>query len=224
MSVHVPPPHIRYLGPSTTDAASKKTTKSKSAPKAPKSKTTSSHPPYAVMIKKAIKTHGNAKGTSRAAILSYLLKNYTIGPNGTQINAKLRQALNRGITNGTLKQLKGNGANGSFGVVESKDAKPKTVKKSSKSKLPAKKTAAADKTKKSDEAQEDNRRRFTKSRCQTKNSNKAEGQEPEETENLNKIRSKEDDQQEESIAKEDENNQESAIKIRLIRFLLFFPL
>ncbi|KAI6194445.1 Linker histone H1 and H5 family protein [Aphelenchoides besseyi] len=148
MSVHVPPPHIRYLGPSTTDAASKKTTKSKSAPKAPKSKTTSSHPPYAVMIKKAIKTHGNAKGTSRAAILSYLLKNYTIGPNGTQINAKLRQALNRGITNGTLKQLKGNGANGSFGVVESKDAKPKTVKKSSKSKLPAKKTAAADKTKK----------------------------------------------------------------------------
>ncbi|KAI6228202.1 H15 domain-containing protein [Aphelenchoides besseyi] len=135
-------------GVPATGGASKKAAKSKSASKTSKSKTASSHPPYAVMIKKAIKTHANTKGTSRAAILSYLLKNYTIGTNGTQVNSKLRQALKRGITNGTLKQLKGTGANGSFGVVESKDAKPKTVKKSTKSKSPAKKTVAADKTKK----------------------------------------------------------------------------
>lgn len=44
-----------------------------------KSKATSSHPAYGDMIRKAITTLNDKKGSSKAAILKYLMSNYKLG-------------------------------------------------------------------------------------------------------------------------------------------------
>lgn len=56
----------------------KKASKSKDAQK--------SHPAYADMIKKAITELKEKKGSSRAAILKYILRHYNLGENGYQVS------------------------------------------------------------------------------------------------------------------------------------------
>lgn len=103
----------------------KKTTK---APKA-KSSHVSSHPKYSEMIKTALKALNERSGSSRAAILKFVLANYSLDP--AQANQHLKLALKNGVKSKLLKQTKGNGASGSFKLAaktESTATKKKTSK------------------------------------------------------------------------------------------------
>ena len=104
--------------------------------KTPKKKTTASkpkklasHPPYLEMIQKAIAALKERGGSSRQALLKYIMANYKVGENSTAVNARVKTALKNGVKNGALKQSKGTGAAGSFRLGEVKKAdKPKKVK------------------------------------------------------------------------------------------------
>uniref|UniRef100_A0A915BWK0 H15 domain-containing protein n=3 Tax=Parascaris univalens TaxID=6257 RepID=A0A915BWK0_PARUN len=110
------PVHTPKKGP-------KKASKSKSA------KIVASHPTYSVMIKAALVALKDHKGSSRAAILKYILQHYKVGDNINKVNAHLRQALKKGASSGFLKQVKGVGASGSFRLGEKKAEVHKKVKK-----------------------------------------------------------------------------------------------
>jgi len=87
-------------------------------------------------------------GSSRQAILKYIMKHYNIGNDERLINARLKIALRAGVKKGLLKQAKGTGASGSFRVGDKKETavkKPK-AKKVKKAKKP--KAAGAKKAKK----------------------------------------------------------------------------
>ncbi|EFO21535.1 linker histone H1 and H5 family protein [Loa loa] len=88
-----------------------------------------SHPPYGNMIKAALLATQDKKGSSRAAILKYIMQNFAVGENPTMVNAHLRMGLKRGVASGVLKQMKGTGASGSFRLVDAKSEPPKKVKK-----------------------------------------------------------------------------------------------
>ncbi|CAG9531352.1 unnamed protein product [Cercopithifilaria johnstoni] len=88
------------------------------------------HPPYGNMIKEALLATQDKKGSSRAAILKYIMQNFAVGENPTIVNAHLRMGLKRGVASGALKQMKGTGASGSFRLVDAKSEQPKKVKKS----------------------------------------------------------------------------------------------
>ena len=156
-------------------------TPKKAAPAKPKAKKVAApaiHPKYPEMIAAAIGSLKERGGSSRQAILKYILKQYNFGKNERVVNQHLKVALRAGAKNGTLKQSKGSGATGSFrlgdkaapkkvaakkpkaagAVVKKvkkakspkKAKKPKTPKKAKKPKSPAKakKPKAAPKAKK----------------------------------------------------------------------------
>jgi len=95
-----------------------------------KSTHSSSHPKYSEMIKAALKSLNDRGGSSRAAILKFVLANYSLDP--IQANQHLKLALKNGVKAKYFKQTKGNGASGSFKLA-SNDAKP-TKKKTTKAK------------------------------------------------------------------------------------------
>ncbi|XP_048240502.1 histone 24-like [Haliotis rufescens] len=128
-----------------------KTPKKKAAAKPKKA---DAHPTYLEMIKKAISSLKERSGSSRQAVLKYILANYKVGDNQVAINARIKTALKNGVKNGALKQSKGTGAAGSFRLGEAKkDEKPKKAKaaakpkKAAKSPKKVKKPAAAKKPK-----------------------------------------------------------------------------
>jgi len=98
--------------------------------KSTKGKTHASHPKYSDMIKSALKSLNERSGSSRAAILKYVLAHYTLDP--MQANQHLKVALKNGVKNKHFKQTKGNGASGSFKLGEG--AKVAKKKKSTKTK------------------------------------------------------------------------------------------
>ena len=119
----------------------------KKAKKASKPKAPPAHPKYSAMIAQAIGALKERGGSSRAAILKYILKNFKVGNNETAVNSRVKLALKAGVKAGALKQAKGTGASGSFKLGEKpKAAKPKKAKK------PAAKKAA--KPKKAKDPQE----------------------------------------------------------------------
>merc|ERR1712054_458282 len=65
-----------------TDAAPK-------AKKAPKAKAPAAHPPYAAMIAAAIKGLGDKKGSSRQAILKYIVANYKVDADKAAVRVRL---------------------------------------------------------------------------------------------------------------------------------------
>ncbi|VDK76134.1 unnamed protein product [Litomosoides sigmodontis] len=87
------------------------------------------HPPYGNMIKAALLATQDKKGSSRAAILKYIMQNFAVGENPTIVNAHLRMGLKRGVASGVLKQMKGTGASGSFRLADAKTEPPKKIKK-----------------------------------------------------------------------------------------------
>lgn len=93
------------------------------------------------MIKQAIKNLKDRKGASKQAILKYIVQNYKLGENLAKINAHLRIALKRGVTDGSFKQSAGTGASGRFRLPEGAVAAKKVHKKKAASpkKSPAKK-------------------------------------------------------------------------------------
>uniref|UniRef100_A0A0N5ARJ8 H15 domain-containing protein n=1 Tax=Syphacia muris TaxID=451379 RepID=A0A0N5ARJ8_9BILA len=121
--------------------------------KAKKAVKPAAHPSYGEMIKDAIIHLKEKKGSSRAAILKFISQNYKVSENLAVVNAHLRQALKRGVTSNALKQVRGNGASGSFRLAQIKPVekkvkkvpKPKAKKPTSK-KVAAKKPVAKSKT------------------------------------------------------------------------------
>nr|CDJ85698.1 Histone H1 H5 domain containing protein [Haemonchus contortus] len=110
-----------------------KVSKPKTAKKA------ASHPTYSAMIRRSISELKDKSGSSKAAILKYMLAHYKLGENVTKINAQLRLALKRGVVKGDLKQVKGSGASGSFRLGEKKAAAPAAKKSVTKKPAGAKK-------------------------------------------------------------------------------------
>merc|ERR1712219_15676 len=104
---------IELLQPTPTmaDAAAPK------AKKAAKPKAPAAHPKYSVMITAAITALKSRTGSSRQAILTYIIANYKV--DAAKAAGQVRLALKRGLKKGTLKQAKetGKGA-GSFKVVK----------------------------------------------------------------------------------------------------------
>ncbi|KJH50692.1 linker histone H1 and H5 family protein [Dictyocaulus viviparus] len=78
------------------------------------------HPTYSEMVRIAITELHDSSGSSKAAILRYLVEHYQLGNNNNLINSNIRLALKRGVERGEFKQLNGTGANGSFKLTEKK--------------------------------------------------------------------------------------------------------
>ena len=110
--------------------------------KAAKAKKPAEHPVYAEMIATAITTLKERKGSSGVAIKKYIKANFAVKDNA---DVFIKAGLKKGVEKGTLTQVKGIGASGSFKVT--KVEKPKKVKKTPK-KPAAKKPAAKKVTKK----------------------------------------------------------------------------
>nr|CDJ85474.1 Histone H1 H5 domain containing protein [Haemonchus contortus] len=113
------------------------------------------HPPYTKMVQKAIAELNEKSGSSKSAIVRYLIQNYQLGDNVSKINTNIRRALKKGVEKGELKQVTGNGAVGSFTLGVKKAAAPRVRKPVAKKAIkrdptpaPAKKEKAAPQEKK----------------------------------------------------------------------------
>lgn len=125
-------------------APAKKVSKPKTKKAAP------THPVYKDMILAAIAALKDRKGSSRQAILKYILANYKGVGVEKQVNSRLKLALVRMADAGDLKHVKGKGASGSFRAAEKAKAAPKkkAVAKKPKAKTPKKVAAKKPKAKK----------------------------------------------------------------------------
>lgn len=96
--------------PAAKKAASpaKKAASPAKAPKPKKAAKTaaSAHPPYLEMVIKAVTALKERNGSSRQAILKYIMANFAVGADPKAANLHLKQALKRGITSGALKNTK----------------------------------------------------------------------------------------------------------------------
>lgn len=109
----------------------------------PKAKKAAQHPVYKDMVLAAIAALKDRTGSSRQAILKYILANYKDVGVEKQVNSRLKLALKRMSDNGDLKHVKGKGASGSFRAAEKAKAAPKkkAAKKPKAKKSPKKKVA-----------------------------------------------------------------------------------
>ena len=137
VSSRSPIPKKNYLNRQPATMAEAPASPAKKAPKKPAVKP--AHPPYAVMIAAAIKALKERGGSSRQAILKYILANYKVADAAkAQVRAKL--AIRKMLEAKTIIPVKG-----SFKLPkEEKVVKPKKAKKPA-AKKPAKKKAAAKK-------------------------------------------------------------------------------
>lgn len=124
------------------DKETKKVTKPKVSKKEP------THPKYSEMVTTAVTTLKERTGSSRQAILKYIIATYNLDEKIASIHIK--GALIRGVEKGILKQVKGIGANGSFKVIKQKPEpkKPKKTVEKKPAKKPTKKKVAETVTKK----------------------------------------------------------------------------
>lgn len=105
--------------------------------KTSKPKKVATHPKYSEMVVTALGSLKERGGSSRQALLKYLMANFSVGEDSKVVNSHLKIALRNGVTKETLKQSKGTGAAGSFKLGE----KPK-VEKKPKAKKPVTETKA----------------------------------------------------------------------------------
>ncbi|KAL8578189.1 hypothetical protein ACOMHN_050836 [Nucella lapillus] len=122
-----------------SDAAAAPALAKKAAAKPRKPTKPADHPKYNVMIAAAVTSLKERGGSSRQAILKYVMANYKVGNEVTKINARVKTALKAGVKAGTLKQAKGTGASGSFRLGEKKVEAKKPAAKVKKPKAAAKK-------------------------------------------------------------------------------------
>ena len=94
--------------------AAKSPAKTKSSKKKKNKKGPTSHPKYNKMIAETIAALKERGGSSRQAILKYILLNYDVGKDEKTVNNHLKMSLRAGIKNGKLYQSKGTGASGEF--------------------------------------------------------------------------------------------------------------
>jgi len=116
-----------------------------------KSKSPANHPQYNVMVGNAIQALKEHKGSSRQAILKYIMANFKVGNDAKLVNTKIKSALKRGLKSGQLKHSKGTGATGSFRLGDKKVAskKSKAVKSTASVGTPKSKKVAFKKPKSS---------------------------------------------------------------------------
>ena len=114
------------------------------------------HPPYANMAAAAVKALKERNGSSRQAILKYIMANYKVGRDQKPVNSRLKVALRNSIAKGLLRHhgKASVGASGSFKIGEkaveaAKAAKKPAAKKPKKAAdAKAKKSTAVKKPKK----------------------------------------------------------------------------
>ena len=97
------------------------------------------HPVYAEMVATAITTLKERTGSSGQAIKKYIKANYKVKDNA---DVFIKAALRKGVVKGTLTQVKGNGASGSFKVAKVEKPKVKKTPKKPAAKKPAAKKVA----------------------------------------------------------------------------------
>jgi histone H1/5 len=93
------------------------------------------------MIIEALRKLNEKAGSSRQAIVKYISANFNIDP--TVANKRIKKFIALGLKDGTIKQSKGTGSNGSFKIGEATINKEKEAAK--KAKISAKKEAKATK-------------------------------------------------------------------------------
>ncbi|XP_065582739.1 histone H1-delta-like [Artemia franciscana] len=94
-----------------------------------KAKAPANHPKYTEMIIKSIADLKERGGSSRQAILKYIMANFQVGNDAKVVNMHLKQALKRCLANGIVINPKGTGVTGSFKLAKPIKAKnPKTGK------------------------------------------------------------------------------------------------
>jgi hypothetical protein len=139
--VAAPEPDHGATGDSNVPKASaSKTKKSTTTATKPRKSSTShvlEHPKYQEMIANAISHLKERGGSSRQAILKYIMNKYNVGKEVNMVNARVKVALKAGVKIGNLKQSKGTGASGSFRLADKRKAaassdkkpgRPKTIK------------------------------------------------------------------------------------------------
>merc|ERR1712119_255547 len=127
-----------------TSHLSTSTNMAAAAPKVKKAKAPAAHPPYASMITAAIKALGDKKGSSRQAILKYVVANNKV--DAAKAAVRVRLALKKLIA---AKKVVAAAAAGKKGAGSFKlPAKEPKVKKAKKPKKPKAKKPAAKKPKK----------------------------------------------------------------------------
>merc|ERR1711934_524587 len=142
----------RLANPDTMSEATATVTakpKAAKAKKASKPKAPAVHPTYIQMASAAIAALKERKGSSRQAVLKYIMANYKLGNDQKPVNSRLKIALRNGTEKGVLSNVgKSTGASGSFKLGEKAAAKPKAKKSPKKAaKKPAAKKAASPKKK-----------------------------------------------------------------------------
>ncbi|XP_065562589.1 histone H1-delta-like [Artemia franciscana] len=81
------------------------------------------HPKYTEMITKSIADLKERGGSSRQAILRYIMANFQVDNDAKVVNMHLKQALKRCLANGTVINPKGTGVTGSFKLAKPVRAK-----------------------------------------------------------------------------------------------------
>ncbi|CAJ0943448.1 unnamed protein product, partial [Mesorhabditis belari] len=89
------------------------------------------HPAYADMVMASISALAERKGSSRVAILNYVLQNYNVGDDSKKVNLHVNNNLKKGADTGLLVRVSGVGANGRFRLGEAAKAPNKKVAKTS---------------------------------------------------------------------------------------------
>merc|ERR1711933_92140 len=134
-------PHLQHNTIIMTAAAAPK------AKKAAKPKTPAAHPPYAAMIKAAVKALGDKKGSSRQAILKYICANYKV--DAAKAPSRVRISLKKLVDSKALVAAAAAGKKGAgsfkLAAKEPKAKKPKAAKKPAAKKPKAAKKPAAKK-------------------------------------------------------------------------------
>ena len=77
----------------------------------------SSHPPFNDMVLETIATLRERRGSSRQKIVKFIGENYDVG---AAYERQVNLALKRGVSRGTLLQVRGVGATGSFKINKEK--------------------------------------------------------------------------------------------------------
>merc|ERR1711950_38138 len=105
-------------------AAAPKTKKAPAKPKAP-----AAHPPYAAMVKAAVKALADKKGSSRQAILKYICANYKV--DAAKAVSRTRLALKKMVASKALVAAAATGKKGagSFKLAAKPAAKKPAAKK-----------------------------------------------------------------------------------------------
>lgn len=106
----------------TQDATTPAKDKKPAAKREKKPKKTPEHPKYSDMITAALEALNDRSGSSRQALIKYIVANYKIEE--SKASNQLRLALKRLVSSGTLKQVKGAGASGSFKLAKGDEIKP----------------------------------------------------------------------------------------------------